>query len=339
MEKDLKTLSGSLLPSIEHEIRTVVARVQTPETEELYYMLAYHLGWVGEGAGAGAVGKRIRPLLVLLTTGAAGGQWEHALPAAVAVELLHNFSLIHDDIEDHSPLRRGRPTLWKQWGIPQAINSGDTMFTLANIAILELEKSAGSSIALLAAKAFQETTLALTGGQYLDLAFESRSDLTIDDYWNMIGGKTASLIGTCTRIGALVAGCNETAQNTYQEFGVSLGLAFQIQDDWLGIWGDSNLTGKSAESDLISGKKTLPVLYGLSKKGEFARRWTAGDIQSLDVPELAQLLDSEGAKAYTQERVNYYTNRAISRLHQTNPHGDYGQALIDLTELLLNRKS
>jgi len=333
----LDKLSQSLLSEIEKDLKLVVAKTNRPESQELHSMLAYHMGWIDEAGSPSSGGKRIRPLLVLLTAGAAGGDWQSAIPAASAVELLHNFSLIHDDIEDQSPLRRGRPTVWVRWGIPQAINCGDTMFTLANLAAFNLLETRDMPTTLRVAQALQETCLELTRGQYLDLAYESRSDLSLEDYWTMIGGKTASLLGTCTLSGALVAGCDLPTQYAYHEFGLSLGLAFQVQDDLLGIWGDAQLTGKSAESDLVSGKKSLPVLFGLEQNGEFARRWAQGGITAKEVPQVASQLEREGAKDYTQERATFYTEKALAGLDEAKPRGEFGQALTELADYLLKR--
>src|SRR4030067_283120 len=142
-------------------------------------MVAYHLGWEGDGAGSDARGKRIRPLLVVLACAAAGGDWGKALPAAAAVELVHNFSLIHDDIQDNSPLRRGRTTVWKHWGIPQAINAGDAMLTLAHLSALRLANTISAEVAIQAATIFQQACLQLTKGQYLDLSYENRRPLSL----------------------------------------------------------------------------------------------------------------------------------------------------------------
>jgi hypothetical protein len=133
----LKNFTDQMLPAVETAMQRAVERARLPGCDELHFMLAYHLGWEGEGAGPRAQGKRIRPLLALLSAAGCGVDWRLALPAAVAVELLHNFSLIHDDIEDNSPLRRGRATLWTRWGIPQAINTGDTLFTLHTLSDLQ----------------------------------------------------------------------------------------------------------------------------------------------------------------------------------------------------------
>jgi geranylgeranyl diphosphate synthase type I len=334
----LKELTIPMLPYIEEELQQAVASVKAAGMEEYHHMLAYHMGWEGEHAGPLARGKRIRPLLVLLSTGAALGDWKSALPAAAAVELIHNFSLIHDDIQDGSDQRRGRPTVWKIWGIAQAINSGDAMYSLAHLTILRLVDTTNEHIAFLAARMLQETCLELTKGQYLDMSYESQSRLIIDDYWPMVSGKTAALIATCTELGALIAGAPENTRSLYRQFGRSLGLAFQVQDDLLGIWGDAALTGKSTESDLLTGKKSLPVLYGLSQNGNFAQRWVEGRIQPDEVSHLAQVLEDEGALSFTQKTSEALTEQAQQALSGAQAAGEYCNALIELANNLVNRR-
>lgn len=331
--------SHRMLPAIEKELKKAVDKVRGPGFEELSAMMAYHLGWEGEGAGPEASGKRIRPLLVLLTAAAAGGNLEAALPAAAAIELIHNFSLIHDDIEDKSPLRRGRPTVWEIWGTAQAINTGDAMFSLAHLTLLDLEVTASPAIALQAARILQETCLSLTQGQHLDMAYERRGSLTEADYWPMVNGKTAALLGACTELGALAAGAATARRLAFLRFGRSLGLAFQVQDDILGIWGYTGKTGKSAESDMVAGKKSLPVLYGLGKKGLFAERWLQGPITSSEVIGLARQLEAEGARAYAQEAASRLTGEALQALLEASPEGEAGLALVELAELLLKRQT
>lgn len=327
-----------MLPAIEEELRRAIAITGGQGLGELHFMLAYHLGWEGGNPNPEASGKRIRPLLALLVTAAAGGNWKCALPAAAAIELIHNFSLIHDDIEDRSPLRRGRPAVWKKWGIAQAINTGDTMFSLAHLALLRLEATSTPQVALKAARILQRTTLRLTEGQYLDIAYESRRDLQLEGYWPMIAGKTAALLAGSTEIGALVAGAADPIRESYRQFGHYLGLAFQVQDDLLGIWGNTEITGKSAESDLIAGKKSLPVLYGLSLGGDFARRWVQGPVHPEEVPALRRQLEDEGGRAYAQDFANRLTGQSLHALEQANPQGEAGQALTELTDQLLYRK-
>jgi geranylgeranyl diphosphate synthase, type I len=334
----LSLFSELYLDPIETALQHEVDRLRQPGLEELRSMLAYHMGWEGAGAGAEARGKRIRPLLVLLAAEAAGGAWEKALPAAAAVELVHNFSLIHDDIEDQSPLRRGRPTVWTKWGLAQAVNAGDTMFTLAHLAVLGLGQTVSAEIALQAALALQETCLELTQGQFLDLSYEGRTDLGEADYWPMVGGKTAALLSACTCLGSLAASAPPDTCETYAHFGRLLGLAFQAQDDLLGIWGDPSVTGKSAASDLLAGKKSLPVVYGLSRGGAFAVRWGQGPVTGQDVQAVAAQLEVEGGRAYTLEQANRLTGEALQTLEDAHPQGKAGQALRDLAHMLLSRK-
>ena len=328
----------SMLASIEDELHHSIESRQEPELDQYFAMLAYHLGWEGEGAGPEARGKRIRPLLVLLTCGAAGGVWQDALPAAAAVELVHNFSLIHDDIQDNSPLRRGRDTVWKRWGIAQAINSGDAMLTIAHLALLRISKTTDPEIANQATHTLQNACLQLTKGQYLDLAFESQVTLSTEAYWQMVGGKTAALLGACTELGAIAANCSNSRRAAFRDFGYYLGLAFQAQDDILGIWGDAALTGKSSESDLLAGKKTLPVIFGMHKDGPFNERWTSGAIEPSETGTLADQLESEGARKYTQDSATRMTEQALHALSQAKPADEAGDALKNLANRLLRRE-
>lgn len=334
----LERLSQLMLPAIEASLRQALAPLRLPLSSALHQTLTYHMGWSGEGAGPQARGKRIRPLLVTLTTAAASGAWQNALPAAAAVELLHNFSLIHDDIEDNSPLRRGRPTVWAKWGIPQAVNAGDALLTLAHLTIFDLQESQTPETVIQAARLLQETCLHLTEGQHLDLAYEGRQDLTLDDYWPMVAGKTAALLAACTELGALVAGAEQAQRQAYRQFGHDLGLAFQVQDDLLGIWGDALLTGKSNQSDLVEGKKSLPVLYGLTQQGAFAEAWRRGRPRPEAVPALAAQLRAEGAYDYAKNTADELTARALQALTQANPQGEGGAALTTLAQQLLTRQ-
>jgi geranylgeranyl diphosphate synthase type I len=337
----LSQLSELYLPAIEAQLQAVVdmAAGEDGLTAEMRAMLAYHMGWEGEGAGPAARGKRVRPLLVLLVTSAAGGDWQAALPAAACVELIHNFSLVHDDIQDGSPLRRGRPTVWQKWGVAQAINAGDALFTLAQFALLDLETQLAPHDVLRAARLMQRTCLALTQGQYLDLSYEARGDLNLQAYWPMVSGKTAALLSACTELGAITAGATETVCSAYRHFGRDLGLAFQALDDLLGIWGDAAMTGKSADSDLVAGKKSLPVLYALEQDGLFAARWSQGAILAGEVPRLAAQLEADGARAYTQNRAAELTGRALFALQDARPQGPAGEALRALADQLLARRA
>jgi len=334
----LETFFNTLIPSLESELQHQVARLDESRTRPFYEMLTYHMGWSGEGAGPRATGKRIRPLLLLLTTAACGAEWHPTLPAAAAVEFIHNFSLVHDDIQDQSEQRRGRLTVWKNWGKAHAINVGDALFILAHLSLLDL-KARYSEELLTVEAIIDHTCLNLTRGQFLDMSYENQSGLTIKDYWPMVAGKTAALFSACTHIGAMLGGADDSTQEVYRAFGHYIGLAFQVHDDFLGIWGDSALTGKSTDSDLSTGKKSLPVLYGLEQAGVFAQRWVEGPITTNEIPLLAEQLTHEGAKTFTQDSRDKMTDLAVQSLRQANPMGEAGEALFDLAEQLSNRQS
>lgn len=323
-----------MLPAIEQALKDAMQTANTAGQEPLYSMMSYHLGWEGQGAGPKATGKRIRPTLLLLSCAAAGGNWQAALPAAAAVELLHNFSLIHDDIQDNSNTRRGRPTLWSMHGAAQAINAGDAMFALAHISLEMLD----DSIYAPAVKLLLRTSLQLTQGQYLDLAYASTQHLTVDAYWPMIWGKTAMLMRACAHLGALVAGVRGLALKQYITFGEKLGLAYQVHDDLLGIWGNPEEMGKSAHSDLLSGKKSLPVLFALQNEGDFARRWREGGVPEQEVKQYADLLEAEGARDFTRQEAERLTKEALDALSAANPQAQAGHALAELAEELGRRE-
>jgi len=335
----MTTFSETLLSAIETELKAQVARLDESYTADYHEMLSYHMGWSGEGAGAKARGKRIRPLLLLLSASASGGDWEKALPAAAAIELIHNFSLLHDDIQDNSETRRGRPTVWKKWGVAQAINAGDGLFISANLSMTRLGEIFPADVVLKGARKLQETCLNLTRGQHLDISYEKRAEIELGDYWQMIAWKTAALLSTSTELGAMLGGADEKLSFTYREYGHYLGLAFQVQDDVLGIWGNETQTGKSVASDLLEGKKSLPVLYGLAKEGKFAERWRKGALKEEDVPDMARLLEVEGARLLAQEQADQMTLLALHSLRMVNPQGEAGDILFDLTERLLGREA
>ena len=326
-----------LLTAIEAELQKQVSRLDSPRTKLFHEMLTYHMGWTGGGAGPEATGKRIRPILVLLCASACGADWKSALPAAASIELVHNFSLVHDDIQDNSPKRRGRDTAWVKWGAPMAINVGDALFVMSSQAIVDLKSSYPAETVMKASEILHNTCLDLTRGQYLDMSYEERNDLGVEDYWRMISGKTSALIAACCHIGALLGGADEDKQEVYRSFGHYLGLAFQVQDDILGIWGDENVTGKSVASDLVEGKNSLPILAGLEKKGKFAERWAQGPIKPEEVGEVSRLLASEGGLLAAQEAAKQMTDLALMNLREADPQGEAGGALFELTNRLLGR--
>ena len=328
------------LPVIEETLQHTLKRMVPSGNKELEEMLSYHMGWVGEGAGPKATGKRLRPLLVLMVNEACGGEWKRALPAATSLSFLHNFSLIHDDIEDDSDTRRGRPTVWKKWNMPQALNSGDLMFSFSYACMMRLAEVGHSpETTLRALKLLEDTIAKLVHGQHLDMSFETRDDVTLPEYWQMINGKTAALISCACEMGALLAKTNKKQQKQLAHFGRSLGLAFQVQDDWLGIWGDPAVTGKSASMDLITRKKTIPILFGLEQNKEFTRCWGMG-FHPDDVEYMADLLKNEGAQAYTEAEAKRLTKEALDSLEEAfDKENELAQLLTELATKLTKRSA
>jgi geranylgeranyl diphosphate synthase type I len=329
-----------LLPAVDATMREVLDSVQALPAD-FDVMLRYPLGWVDEHNHpyTQPTGKRIRPIVLLLCAEAAGGDWQAALPAAAAVELLHNFSLIHDDIQDNSPTRHGRPTVWKIWGSANAINAGDALFTLAYDALEWLFRRGLSSDTVIKVwSIFNQTALQLTCGQHLDMRFEHQEIISVDEYISMISGKSAALLAGSAQIGALVASNDDEVAQQYARFGLNLGIAFQIRDDILGIWGEPAVTGKSAATDIISRKKSLPVLYGLSKSAQLADIYRHENFGENHVAEAVTILNEGGARDYAEEREAYYYHSAVASLEQARPRGKAGDWLLQLVNTLFQRE-
>ena len=341
MINELEKLSAEFLPAIEAEMRSVLgADGDDSHSSHFYGMIHYHMGWADENLHPAQVngGKRIRPILCLLACAAAGGDWRQAVPAAAAIEILHNFSLVHDDIQDASPTRRGPATLWTIWGQPQAINTGDAMFAMPHLAMNRLaDRGASPDIVVRALRRFDETCVALTHGQYTDMSFEGRNDVDVAEYIAMITGKTAVLIALSTELGALVAGVENDRVQAFADFGLNLGLAFQVLDDVLGIWGDEVVTGKSVATDITTRKKTLPVLYGLPRSPALHDLYDGGATDGEFVRQVMALLDEVGARQYAVEKAEHYTNLATDNLTAAQPVGPAAEALDTLTGILLRR--
>jgi geranylgeranyl diphosphate synthase type I len=339
MSNELKQFMSEMLPAIEQEMKAVL-QANGRTHDDFYGMMHYHMGWADENFAPIQInsGKRIRPILCLLTCAAAGGDWQQALPAAAAVEILHNFSLIHDDIEDKSPTRRGRSTLWQIWGMELAINSGDAMFALAHVALNRLvDRGVDPAIVVQALRRFDETCVRLTQGQHADMSFEKQDQVSVDEYLQMITGKTAVLLSHCAELGALVAGRDAETVGNYAAYGRDLGLAFQVIDDILGIWGDEALTGKSTATDIATKKKTLPVLHGLAQDPDLRQLYQQADIDETFVHHVIQRLSENGARDFANQKATTYSQNAVSYLEAAQPSGTAYRGLQQLTDMLLKR--
>lgn len=276
---DIRSEFNDLLADIEAEMQSVLDERRGSHTEPLYAQLAYHLGIDRTG---GSRGKRLRPLLGLLAYASLTGDYHGALPGAAAVELGHNFSLVHDDIEDADRERHHRPTLWAIWGVPLAINAGDALFALSRLALYRLLGDFSERKVLALMRVYDETCLALCEGQFLDISFERQPDVTVPQYLEMIGKKTAALIGASVQAGAILATDDQATVEAYRRFGWNLGLAFQMADDVKGAFWSSAESGKPEAGDVRKRKKTLPVVWAM----EHADRTDAARLRALYGPSM-----------------------------------------------------
>jgi len=284
VSKTLQTVFSRFQPEITDELchtlyeANEAARRSGVQLDPFYGQFQYQLGWVDAhfSPGANNTGKLLRPTLLLLAFEAVGADGHsmgepagtrhlrRALPAAAAIELTHNFSLIHDDIEDGDDERRHRPTVWKIWGIPQAINTGSGMFSLARLALWKVLEAGVDTVTIARLSTlFDQACLRMIEGQYLDISFEDRLNISVSMYLDMIERKTAALMGCAAEMGALLGTDDQKMIDGFRRFGQALGIAFQVRDDILGVWASSQELGKTPAGDLYRRKKSLPVLHAL----------------------------------------------------------------------------
>lgn len=335
----LELFIDGYLPSIETEMGSVVQAYER-DMGDLSNMLRYHLGWVDAAfrASDGRSGKRLRPILCLLACRGCGGETDRVLPAAAAVELLHNFTLIHDDIEDGDEQRRGRLTVWKLWGEAQGINAGDALFSISQLAMLRLsERDVPAEIVVEAMRLLNQTCVTLTRGQFLDIGFEGRNRVSVDEYLRMIEAKTAALIGTACEMGALIGTRDGEKRDHLRGFGRHAGLAFQMQDDVLGIWGDPKVTGKPVGADVLRRKKTLPLVHGLEQSGELRSLLAEGRPSEADLPRIRCLLDEVGSRRYAERSAREHCERALRALDAAALDSPAADALQELATKLIRR--
>jgi geranylgeranyl diphosphate synthase type I len=308
-------------------------------------MARYHLGYAGRDLApldteAVDRGKRIRPAVVLLAAGAAGGDPRSAAPVGAALELLHNFTLIHDDVQDESPTRRHRPTVWSLWGVGQAINAGDALFAAAHLPLYGLSSSGVSAdLTLRLLEAFDRMTIDIVEGQTMDLGFEARPDVSPSEYLEMIARKTAAIVRFAAWAGAVLGGADEPAVSRWAEFGLALGLGFQIRDDLLGIWGTPEETGKAPADDVRRRKQTLPILMlrerlGARDRATLSRLYSATNVDGPGVAKVLALLEREAVRPDVEAEISGYHDRATAALLDAarpgrNPARDRLHALVE----------
>jgi len=301
----------------------------------------YHFGWCDQAGrplpGSGS-GKSIRPALVLLSAEAVGGDPEAAVPAAVAVELVHNFTLLHDDVLDHDRLRRHRPTAWAVFGVAEAILAGDALLALA----LEHLARSGTASGAVAAEWLARCVVELCQGQSLDISFERRDDVEMDECLAMAAGKTGALLGCACALGGLAAGGDSRQTRLLRDLGHHLGLAFQLVDDLLGIWGDPAVTGKPAHSDLASRKKSLPVVAALTSGGTAGQDLAAlfgqpGELTADELRRAAGLVERSGAREWARHRAAHEVWLAGECLTAVDCQGDVAAGVDALAHMVMSR--
>ncbi|MGZ3496190.1 MAG: polyprenyl synthetase family protein [Vulcanimicrobiaceae bacterium] len=294
-------------------------------------MLSYHFGYGPYGPARR--GKRLRPQLLLRVALAEGGDLEDALAPATAIETLHNYSLVHDDIEDGDELRHGRRTLWSVYGIPQALNAGDAICALSFLTLMEASSRDVPERVLRLVKALNVAHATMCDGQALDLSFEAANHVDREAYFRMIDEKTAALFAAACEMGAICAPCDDATIAHYRELGRAYGMAFQIRDDTLGIWAATDATGKVAGNDIARRKWTYPVVWALggppsASRDVIARAYHRGEALSPDcVSDVIEALDALGAREAA--------NRAVAEhlaIVERHPVGEVRDFLLNTLE-------
>ena len=347
-QKDVVPLPGAF-----HQYRTMVGdalRRQFPERDpEVYNLLRFHMGWSDEHGRSleAQQGKALRPTLCLFACEAAGGDPEDALPAAVAVEYVHNFSLIHDDIQDQDDTRHGRETLWHLWGLSKAVVAGNTLRVIADTTLHELVNSGlRPALALEVAETLTESYLEMIEGQFLDLKYEGRQDIGTDRYLEMISKKTGALFRCSVNLGAMIGTDDKRTLFAFREFGRQLGYVFQIRDDVLGVWGEHKSTGKPVNADIRRRKNSFPVMHAMSQaQGE--DKLTLSDIYSgetgveitgSDVEAVLGVMDRVGTRKFAQSIAIHHRDAALDALTKVKMTPEARQGIEELADFLLIRQ-
>ena len=320
---DISKYSDALVAHLEH-------KVTLKEPASLYEPIKYILTLGG---------KRLRPVLTLMSADFFGGNYKQALDASLAVEMFHNFSLVHDDIMDNAPLRRGHQTVHEKWDVNTGILSGDAMLILAYQLFETYEPKVFMQLAVL----FSKTALEVCEGQQYDVDFETRNDVTISQYIKMIEYKTAVLIGASLQMGAIIAEASESCQEKIYAFGKNLGIAFQLQDDYLDAFGNPLTFGKQVGGDIIANKKTFLYLTALQK----STHSEAQELSSLfatmpkdpsdKITAVKEIFVSSGAAKATEDEIVRYTNTSISLLQDIKISQQHKDTLKSFADFLMNR--
>ena len=337
----------SFRPQIEAEIREIVHKGRSPLLG-LDVMYCYHMGLCDRDGNPQDLpkGKYLRPILCLAMCAALGGEPQKAIPAAASLELGHRCTLIFDDIQDKGVERNNRPTVWAIWGSDQAINAGLTLSAYARLALHRLrQREVPDDTVLKVWMVLEKATIDLCQGQYGDISLGTSLDVTVGDYLRMIGGKTASLFGACCEVGALCAGTEDDVLDLAREFGIQFGLAFQAHDDYLGIWGDEDEVGKTA-NDLMEKKRTLPVVLALEMAPEYPQvdrytieRWLGQDaIRPEDAAIMKRWMEQQGIPEKVELIVKDFTQAAREKLDALPLNSKWHREFNDILTFSTQRK-
>jgi geranylgeranyl diphosphate synthase, type I len=358
IQSTLARFQGEILAEMRAALQNASAISFAGDTPfDFYEYMRYHLGWVDATFApvSSNPGKLLRPTLLLLAYEAAGANGlaesspadtaylARALPAAAALELTHNFTLIHDDIEDHDAERRHRATLWKLWGIPQAINTGDGMFALARLTLWGvLERGVEPGIAVKLGAVLDNASLVIAEGQYLDINFEERQLVSVATYLDMISRKTAVLMACAAEMGALLGTGDQETIASLRSFGEAIGTAFQVRDDMLGIWASTAESGKKAAGDIYRRKKSLPILHALEHANPTDRQRLLhiyrqeSPVTPQQVDETLEIFARTGTQSYCREFLAeqcYLARAALGRVPRLS-HSIASRALDDMEALV-----
>ena len=337
----------SILWKHRNSIEEALASVVSSDDLNLKNMLRYHMGWEDEHGHptVSGTGKGLRSSLCVYACEAVGGTASQSLSLAASVELIHNFSLIHDDIQDEDTERRHRPTLWSIWGKPMALQAGNVLRVLADMGPQQLnQKEVDPDILASCSKILTTACLEIIEGQFLDLSFEGKTDIGISRYIDMITRKTGALIRSAMHLGAISGTENPRDIESLANCGHYLGLLFQIRDDYLGIWGSDKETGKPTGSDIIRKKNSLPIVYGLERaddplKKRIRQIYSQVDIQSDDVDMVISLLEDTKAPEYINKLALENANKARKAIEHVSLIPGASTDLEELLDFLLNRQS
>jgi geranylgeranyl diphosphate synthase type I len=312
---------------------------------DVYDMLRYYMGWVDENGRPHEAmeGKALRPTLCLFACEAVGGALEMAMPSAVALEFIHNFSLIHDDIQDRDEIRHNRKTLWAVWGDPKALVAGNVLRVVADECLHQLlDSGLDYDRALAAGTLLTEAYLEMIEGQYLDLQFEGRHDISMSDYLNMISRKTGALIRCSLNLGAVVGAQEQGVADAFKESGRAMGYVFQIIDDVLGVWGDEETTGKPVGADIRRKKNSYPVVYTMGRANDKDQKmlneiYEKDELDDSDVDSVLAVMDRLDVKNQAQQEAEKYANVALESLAPVELSREARQEVEDLAHFLLVR--